>query len=226
MAGMTASHAYENKRDQYFANAREDYVARLHANSDARILELGCGNGATGRRALQTGKCGFYAGLELAPGPAHEARQVLSQVVEGNVEDILLPWPKASFDALIASEVLEHLHDPQAALLKLAGILKPGALVLASSPNIASFKIVRALACGRFDYADEGAMDRTHLRWFTPATFSEMFENAGIEVLELGPVGHIGWKRRVFDILSIGRFHHMLYEQINLFGRVRGGVAG
>jgi hypothetical protein len=38
---------------------------------------------------------------------------------------------------------------------------------------------------GRFDYADSGILDRTHLRFFTKDTAIEMLENCGLEVVLL-----------------------------------------
>ena len=56
---------YAAKDPGYFQNAREDYVRRLPADPAARILELGCGNGATGVLALRRGKAGAYVGVEM-----------------------------------------------------------------------------------------------------------------------------------------------------------------
>ena len=36
------------------------------------------------------------------------------------------------------------------------------------------------LGFGRFDYADTGVMDRTHMRWFTLATARELFAECGL----------------------------------------------
>ena len=38
---------------------------------------------------------------------------------------------------------------------------------------------------GRFDYADRGILDRTHLRFFTKKTASEMIEGCGLEIVEI-----------------------------------------
>jgi hypothetical protein len=41
------------------------------------------------------------------------------------------------------------------------------------------------LLLGRFDYADRGILDRTHLRFFTRKTLVAMLENAGLEILSI-----------------------------------------
>ena len=106
--------------------ARDDYVAALPDDPEASILEIGCSNGATGALALARGKCRRYCGVELFPEPAAAARERLTEVVEGDVEQLELPWPAQSFDALILSEVLEHLRDPWAVLERLRPLLRPG----------------------------------------------------------------------------------------------------
>ena len=38
---------------------------------------------------------------------------------------------------------------------------------------------------GRFDYADSGILDRTHIKFFTKDTAIEMLQNCGLEVVSL-----------------------------------------
>ena len=65
---------------------------RSRTDPEASILEIGCSNGATGALALAEGKCSRYCGVELFPEPAAAARERLTEVVEGDVEQVELPW--------------------------------------------------------------------------------------------------------------------------------------
>lgn len=210
---------YAAKGGDYYSSGRADYVAALPANPDAAILELGCGNGATGALALEQGKCATYVGIEMFEPAALEARQMLSSVHIGNIDTLDLPYAPGSFDALICSEVLEHLVDPEAALRKLVVLLKPGGLVYASSPNIAHWRIVLDLIRGRFDYGDFGIMDRTHLRWFTPSSFRTLFETCGVEVTRLQRLAPLHWAKRLAFGLLGRRGAHLSWYQIDLRGR-------
>ncbi len=216
LAADDTARAYETKAHRYFANPRVDFVERLPHDDTARILEVGCGTGATGVLAMARGRAGHYAGIELFPAAAEEAREVLSEVVVGDIERIELPWQPAAFDALILSEVLEHLVDPWAALEKLARVVRPGGLVLASSPNVAHWRVVRELALGRFQLADQGVFDRTHMRWFTPESYAEMFERAGFMVYEVAPVTPFSDRTRIISHLTGGRFDHLFMTQISI----------
>ena len=209
---------YRAKDASYFSNARVDYIGLLPADPEASILELGCGNGATGALALAEGKCGRYVGIELFEPMARQARDVLTEVHVGDVEKMSLPYAPGTFDALILSEVMEHLVDPYTTLAKLTDLLKPGALVFASSPNIGHWRNVVGLALGRFEYTDVGMMDRTHLRWYTPDSFARMFEDAGVTVERLAPFNSRSWKQRLFAKV-FKPMASMTYFQINLHGR-------
>jgi SAM-dependent methyltransferase len=205
---------YAGKPDTYFAGARRDFVKRLPTDPDARILEIGCGSGDTAALAIADGKAGYYAGVELFPAAADAARNIMNEVVVGDVERVALPWPAESFDAAILSEVLEHLQDPWSVVRRVAGLLRPGGLVLASSPNIAHWRMLAEIARGRFDLADSGPFDRTHLRWFTPSTFARMFEEAGFEIEHIGPVTPFAARTRALCWLAGGRLDHLFMRQI------------
>lgn len=212
---------YKSKPQAYFSGARKDFVGLLPRDAGAAILEIGCGTGATGALALKEGCCGRYVGVELFEAAADEARGVLSEVLTGNVESLRFDWQPASFDALILSEVLEHLIEPGHVLRDLARFLRPGGLVMASSPNVAHWRVIRELISGRFHLADKGVFDRTHMRWFTPCTFAEMFELAGFKVERIGPVTPFGARTRAISKLTRGHFDHLFMTQIALIGRRR-----
>ena len=212
---------YAVKPASYFSNARSDFVDRLPRDPSAQILEIGCGTGATGALALSEGCCGRYVGVELFEDAAEEARDVLSEVIVGNVETLQLDWQPATFDAIILSEVLEHLVEPGEVLKRLARYVRPGGMLLASSPNISHWRVIRELVMGRFQLADQGVFDRTHLRWFTPGTFADLADTAGFDVEELGPFTAFSTRTELISKLTGGRFDHLFMTQIAMIARKR-----
>jgi 2-polyprenyl-3-methyl-5-hydroxy-6-metoxy-1,4-benzoquinol methylase len=212
---------YAVKPASYFSNARADFVDRLPHDPTAQILEVGCGNGATGALALSEGCCGRYVGVELFEKVADEAREVLSDVITGNVETLNFDWQPATFDALIMSEVLEHLIEPGDTLKKLSRFVRPGGLLLASSPNISHWRVIGELIMGRFNLADQGVFDRTHMRWFTPDTFADMAEAAGFNIEEIGPVTAFSPRTELISRLTGGRFDHLFMTQIAMIAKKR-----
>jgi SAM-dependent methyltransferase len=211
--------SYETKSPSYFDRARVDFVHRLPLDPTASVLEIGCGTGATGALALKRGRAGRYVGVELFEGAAAAAREVLSDVIVGDVEQIpfdTFDWQPAAFDALILSEVLEHLREPWAVLEKLSRFVRPGGLVLASSPNVSHWRVVRELLQGRFPLAEKGVFDRTHMRWFTPESFVGVFNQAGFSVDRVRPVTPFSPRTRVFSLLTGGRHDHLFMTQISI----------
>lgn len=212
---------YDEKPAAYFGNARHDIVAALTTGPRSAILELGCGSGGTGRAAIAAGKVGRYVGLELNEQAARIAAEALSEVIVGDAQVVDLSQHAGQFDALIISEVLEHLTDPWATLSRLTACLKPGGMVYASSPNVAYWGVIKNLILGRFRYQGSGLMDRTHLRWFTPESYCELFEGAGIEIQSIQPMRHPGWKGRIFNAMTGNRFEHLFMAQIMVVGARR-----
>lgn len=211
---------YEEKSPEYFSGVRWDYVHAIAENPGAKILEIGCGTGDTGAVLLREGKCGHYCGIELNESAAEHARLQISEAIVGNVESMPFPWDNQSFDVLIISEVLEHLIDPWKVLRRLHSLMKPGAVVFASSPNISHYRVIKMLLAGHWKLEDAGVMDRTHLRWFTPMSYGQMFESCGFRVESVAPVTRMGWKTKLINAVTFNRMSHIFVVQINIRARV------
>jgi 2-polyprenyl-3-methyl-5-hydroxy-6-metoxy-1,4-benzoquinol methylase len=215
--GDPLAEIYADKPSTYFDGTRLDIVGELEVGNQS-ILELGCGSGGTGSAALAAGKAQRYVGIELDAKAAAVASERITEVLVGDVTNMDLGAFAGAFDVLIMSEVLEHLPDPWGTLQQLVACLKPGGRVYASSPNVAHRHVLMNLVRGSFDYAGDGVMDRTHLRWFTPTSFRQMFEEAGVRVTSVGPVVRPGWKAQLIDRLTGGRIRHLFIVQIMVRG--------
>jgi len=56
-------------------------------------------------------------------------------------------------------------------------------------PNVRHYTVaIPLLVGGRWDYRDEGILDRTHMRFFTKATMRELFEAGGYRIEQMAPV--------------------------------------
>jgi 2-polyprenyl-3-methyl-5-hydroxy-6-metoxy-1,4-benzoquinol methylase len=109
-------------------------LAELHRLPRGRLIDVGCGNGLLLRLAQQLGW--RATGLEIDPAAVKVAQSRGLDVLEGSYER--LEEFHGSLDAIICSHVLEHVHDPQDMLLRLAGALKSGGTLLLSLPNATS----------------------------------------------------------------------------------------
>jgi len=154
----------------------------------ARVLDVGC---ATGYLAAELARRGCVVdGIEFDPDAARQARAHCREVVAGDLEapathaEVERMLAGARPDVVVCADVLEHLRDPWTVLAWLRALLAPGGRAIISVPNIAHWTARRALLTGRFDYADFGLFDRTHLRFFTRESARELATRAGFAIDE------------------------------------------
>jgi len=166
--------------EDYHSHPRPE-VRALVPSTARMVVDVGCGAGALGA-ALKDERPGVQVrGIELDPGAAARAAAVLDDVAVMAGDGPLPPgWPAP--DCVIFADVLEHMVDPWSALRIWRGRLREGGHIVVSLPNIAFFSILDGLWRGRWDYADEGVLDRTHLRFFTRETAVELLEQAGFRI--------------------------------------------
>ena len=126
-----------------------------------RLLDVGCSSGAFLASACSLG---FQAeGVEPSADAAQTARDAGLTVFTGYLEQAR--FPDASFDAITLIEIVEHLRDALALLRECARILKPGGVVLVTTPNAHSWT-ARAMGArwAGFSLNDMGG----HISFFNP----------------------------------------------------------
>ncbi len=163
--------------ESYYQSSRPELVDLVPISAE-RVLELGCGEGRTGA-AIRQRQRAFVTGIELEPDIAGIATTSLNDVRQADLDSFDFPWEEASFDCIIAADIVEHLRDPWRVLRESYRLLARHGVIIVSIPNISFSGIISNLMSGRFDYRDTGLLDRTHLRFFTRATFAEALLDAG-----------------------------------------------
>jgi 2-polyprenyl-3-methyl-5-hydroxy-6-metoxy-1,4-benzoquinol methylase len=170
-------------RSPYHADPRPDIQALVPAQV-RRCLDVGCGAGALSA-ALKRRGADHVAGIELDPDAADIARTQLDVVVQGSVLDCPLPFREGEFDVMVFADVLEHLADPDAALVRCLPLLAPGGIVIVSVPNMRFYLVLLRLIADRWEYTDAGVRDRTHLRVFTRRSLERMLAAHGLRIERL-----------------------------------------
>lgn len=117
---------------------------RLGVRPGEVLLDLGCGGGRHAYQAVRLGArvVALDAGedevlqVRSTIGAMAEAGEIASHevgAVQGDART--LPFPDASFDRVIASEVLEHIPADTEAMAELARVLRPGGTMAVTVPR-------------------------------------------------------------------------------------------
>lgn len=111
------------------AGAMRAAVARELAPTGAAqaVLDIGCGEKPY--LPFFAGVAASYVGLDAWPGPQVD--------VVGAAE--ALPFPDASFDAVVSTQMLEHAPDPPRVLREAFRVLRPGGVLLLSTHGTAAW---------------------------------------------------------------------------------------
>lgn len=177
-----ANSPYQLKSDPY--SSHSVILSYLGAGQGRRVLDVGAAHGYLAE--LLTARGFEVTALEGDPSLAAIARTKCAALHLADL-DAPLPQLDGRFDVIIYGDVLEHLKNPLRVLEALNEHLTSGGIVIVSVPNVAHLWIRLQLLFGKFDYADRGILDRTHLRFFTLASFRQFLHDAGLHIVRLLP---------------------------------------
>jgi 2-polyprenyl-3-methyl-5-hydroxy-6-metoxy-1,4-benzoquinol methylase len=151
-----------------------------------RVLELGGAAGMFGSVLKLRHPKAHVTGIEAGRAAAGVASTRLDRVICARVEDVDFAAQgiaHGEFDLVIAGDILEHLPNPWATLVSLHPLIAPGGRLLASIPNVRNLQVIEGLVVkGRFNYAERGLLDVTHLRFFAFDDIRLMFDETGYEL--------------------------------------------
>jgi 2-polyprenyl-6-hydroxyphenyl methylase/3-demethylubiquinone-9 3-methyltransferase len=178
-------HAINRPRVDFYLRALGDLRGRL-------VLDAGCGGGLVARELAAAGA--GVVGVDRSLGSLGVARRATDggfRPAQGRLER--LPFADATFDAVVAADVLEHMPDLPAAVAELARVLRPGGSLVFDTINrtpwswfVAVFgleRVLRMVPRGTHDW-------RLFIR---PAELDRLLVGTGLgKVQVLGLVPNIG----------------------------------
>jgi SAM-dependent methyltransferase len=114
-------------------------VVSCHTPTGGRVLDLGCGTGDLARylsaAGFQVTGCDVSASMLTTAATIGPANAV--NWVQLSADWQVLPFSDGAFDAVVASSVLEYVGSPAVVLAECARVVRPGAVVLATVPDLA-----------------------------------------------------------------------------------------
>lgn len=214
---------FEEYRHPRLKGLVEDWI---RVPPGGRVLEVGCGVGwflFSLDRRLGAGAVSF-TGLDVTEVNirwlAERAREENKINIMGALGDAEgLPFPDGHFDAIVCSEVIEHIYHPETALREIARCLKPGGRLYLTTPSrigvnlsIALFAVPRALK--QIFRRGQGFANRPYDRPLYSWQLRRLLREAGFDIRRFRMTVFTfhesyfqffpGWMRRI--ILGAARF--------------------
>jgi 2-polyprenyl-3-methyl-5-hydroxy-6-metoxy-1,4-benzoquinol methylase len=149
-----------------------------------RVLDIGTATGTIGRMGRDLGL--RLTGIEPNPEWANRARPFYEAVEIGTIETCPDEFLRDN-QVIILADVLEHMLDPEQSLKYLMNLQSGKPWLVISVPNIANIYVRLSLLLGKFNYTDQGILDKTHLRFFTRKTIIEMLGKLNLDVEKIWP---------------------------------------
>lgn len=208
-----------NEADMAYRRRAVRLIDWLELRDGERVFDCGCGMGfylmALGElRPLR------LFGLDGDVERLHWAQRehVPAALLSGDI--LKLPFPDASFDKVLMSEVLEHIADDEAALLEVYRVLKPGGVLALSVPH-ARFPfwwdpinpVWIALGGEPIRSGPIAGLWSNHERLYEPADLRMVMWRAGFDLEQFEEATHYSFPLIHFLVYGIGKpliEHNML----------------
>jgi SAM-dependent methyltransferase len=114
-----------------------NYLSSL-PNESATLVDLGCGTGWFMARVKEKHPRIHVVGLEYSADQIAEKESDDLEILQADFGQVL-PLPDSFADIVYSGEVIEHLVDPDFFLKEIRRILKPGGLIVITTPNLCSW---------------------------------------------------------------------------------------
>ena len=154
------------------------------------VFELGCGNGQTAKRLIESGfsvtaieasESGAKIAQSLCPGARIDVCSVY--------EDLAARY--GQFDAVVSLEVLEHLYDPKLFAKRCFEVLCPGGIAVISTPYHGYLKNLAIALVGKYDSHHNPLWDHGHIKFFSRATLTQLFVEQGFTPIDFKRLGRL-----------------------------------
>ena len=156
-------------------------------DSQLRLLDVGCGNGALLRQAQSLG---FVAsGIEISTALASLVKdQLRCEVYEQLLSELDLP--ESSFDVVTMYDLIEHTENPRQDLDQVFRVLKSGGVFFVLTPNDQALlrrisRVLFAASLQSFSSPMRRLYYPDHLSYFTAESLSQLLASTGFELISL-----------------------------------------
>lgn len=166
---------------EYARSFKDKAVEMLTVRLDkGRVLDVGCGTGVNSEKLAAAGL--DVTGIDVSPVAIEQYR---ARGFDGRIGDIAAepPCEPESFDAVFASEVIEHVADTERMLENCRTALRPGGWLVLTTPNSAfwAYRVMALLGRPLSEVQHPG-----HIRFFSVRSLAKALQRAGFRDVEFG----------------------------------------
>lgn len=162
----------------------------------SRVLDLGSGNGSL--CSLLAKECKLVVGVEYDKKGSEIAALAYPDISFFNLGVQDDPQPIAEkyrdgFDAVISTEVIEHLYLPRMLPRFAKALLKPKGYLIISTPYHGYLKNVALAVSNKWDHHHTALVDGGHVKFWSRKTLEALLDQAGFEVVSFHGAGRLPW---------------------------------
>jgi len=173
---------------------------RKSGGRPARVFDAGCGNGAL-LRTLQNRGYGV-SGCEQSRAGVEIARRSLGSAVRVEAMSVYEDLAAAfggDWDAVVSTEVIEHLYAPRLFVARAQALLGVGGALVLSTPYHGYLKNVVLALSGTLDRHFTALWDGGHIKFWSYATLTALLREAGFSDFRFRGAGRVPglWKSMV-----------------------------
>lgn len=167
-----------------------------------RVLDVGCGNGYWAGEFARRG-CTVVgidpspSGIDIARATYPHAKFELMDVAS----DMLACLGEAPFDVIVSTEVVEHLYSPHTWATGCLRALRPGGVVVVSTPYHGWLKNVALAGTGKLDRHFDAMREGGHIKFFSRPMLSRLLSDCGFLDIQFVGAGRYPflWKSMVLS---------------------------
>ncbi len=160
----------------------------------SRVLELGCGAGALCQRLADAGYDILGVDMNSEAFQAELPFRQLDLENHNQVSEFCSEFSDdgKKFDAVVCAEVIEHVENPWQLMRDIASLVRPGGVVLLSTPNIGSwYSRLRFFISGKFPFFHKSDSEYGHIHALTETELELITQQALLDVEKIIPAGHL-----------------------------------
>jgi 2-polyprenyl-3-methyl-5-hydroxy-6-metoxy-1,4-benzoquinol methylase len=178
---------------------REIESLKFGSNS-VRVFDAGCGNGTLLRALHNHGY--VVAGCDASASGVNQARLSCGanvRVEQLSVYDELEATFGNNWDVVIGTEVIEHLYSPRIFLRQALRLLRPGGMLVLSTPYHGYLKNLVLAATGKLDAHFTALWDGGHIKFWSYRTLTQLLKEFELNDFKFVGAGRIPglWKSMI-----------------------------